>query len=710
MDFLRPRMRFKDLRRLVSLLMLIAATRMPAQTAPNQKADAAKVDAAKSDVTTSKADAGKADVAKVSASPLVSIEAPPANFDVASRSKEVLNHLSAVIRYYRTEVAPVQTVGEPTDALYREQAIANTKLVASYAFQSGLAEAKLLAAYEKQKAGQGSSSGSQPAEGEAVKLQSALSDVGKRTADLKTQQAALNQQMQKAKPAEVPTLQLELEQIEGALQLNAAMSDALGKIVEMSDSQGQAGLAGAIQQLQHTAPELTDTKAKVVPAPLESLSAARSAGVTSQASVMFQLLKTRAALDQWIHDTDALHDQTLALRTPIVNILRSTISRGQDMSRLASAPAVPAAPAVAVKHGGGRGADSNAAVTAAKADAAQLLATRQSFESLTATFKILSAAAVPLSQEVITLEQGRANLAAWRAAVQVEYRGVLRNLLLRLAVISIALGILFGLGEVWRRATIRYVRDLRRRRQLLGMRRIVLGFLSGLVLVFGFVSQFNSLATFAGFITAGLAVGLQTILLSVAAYFFIIGRYGVRVGDRITVAGVTGDVIEVGLVRFYVLELAGTTSELQPTGRVAVFSNAILFQAGTPLYKQVPGTEYAWHEMTVKLQQSSDYGTASKLITATVQTIYDRYKDVIEQQHRNVQLGLDTSLDEPCVERRLLFSEVGLQLLVRFPVEIRDVSSVIEQVTRTVLELLDHNDVVKQAVLEAPVIRAAVKG
>jgi hypothetical protein len=67
--------------------------------------------------------------------------------------------------------------------------------------------------------------------------------------------------------------------------------------------------------------------------------------------------------------------------------------------------------------------------------------------------------------------------------------------------------------------------------QFLLVRRAVVGFLSFTVILFGFVTQFNSLATFAGFITSGIAVGLQTILLSVAAYFFIIGRYGVKVGE-----------------------------------------------------------------------------------------------------------------------------------------------------------------------------------
>ena len=163
-------------------------------------------------------------------------------------------------------------------------------------------------------------------------------------------------------------------------------------------------------------------------------------------------------------------------------------------------------------------------------------------------------------------------------------------------------------------------------------------------MIFGLVTQFSSLATFAGFIVAGLAVGLQTILLSVVAYFFIIGRYGVRVGDRITIAGVTGDVAEVGLVRFYVQELAGSGTDLYHSGRVAVFSNAVLFQATTPLYKQLPGTEYLWHELTVKLAPDVDYRPAVQALLKSVQSVYDGYRQQIEQQHRQLESWMDSSL------------------------------------------------------------------
>ncbi|HXN51232.1 MAG TPA: hypothetical protein VN943_04785 [Candidatus Acidoferrum sp.] len=131
----------------------------------------------------------------------------------------------------------------------------------------------------------------------------------------------------------------------------------------------------------------------------------------------------------------------------------------------------------------------------------------------------------------------------------------------------------------------RYIRDPRRRRQFLLLRRFVIGFLVGIVLIMGFVSEFSSLATFAGFVTAGIAV-LQALLLSVAAYFFVVGRYGIRVGDRISIAGVTGDVLDIGLVRLYLMELAGTSVDLYPTGRIVVFSNSVLFQPGT---RNIPG-------------------------------------------------------------------------------------------------------------------------
>ena len=110
--------------------------------------------------------------------------------------------------------------------------------------------------------------------------------------------------------------------------------------------------------------------------------------------------------------------------------------------------------------------------------------------------------------------------------------------------------------------------------------------------------------------------------MSIAAYFFLVGRYGVRVGDRVTVVynganSVTGDVVDIGLVRFYLMEFAGSGIDMTPTGRIVVLPNSVLFETN-PLFKQLPGTEYIWREIGLPLHPGTDAQLTEKEWMATV--------------------------------------------------------------------------------------------
>jgi small-conductance mechanosensitive channel len=317
---------------------------------------------------------------------------------------------------------------------------------------------------------------------------------------------------------------------------------------------------------------------------------------------------------------------------------------------------------------------------------------------------------MPLSQETLLLEQSRVTYIEWRRSIVRESADTLQSLVVRVIGIALALGFVAILSEVWRKLTFRYVREPRRRRQFLLLRRFVMGFLVGVVLIMGFVSEFSSLATFAGFVTAGIAVGLQAVLLSVAAYFFVVGRYGIRVGDRISIAGVTGDVVDIGLVRLYIMELAGVGVDLDPTGRIVVFSNSVLFQAGTPLFKQLPGTEYAWHELAVTLAPSGNYKLVQDKLFSAVNSVYEQYRERIERQLGGIERQTEIQLKSPKPEAKLQLSETGVEFIVRYPVDIRTASEIDDQVTRAVVELVSKDEELKKAMAGTPKIRAAIKG
>jgi small-conductance mechanosensitive channel len=314
---------------------------------------------------------------------------------------------------------------------------------------------------------------------------------------------------------------------------------------------------------------------------------------------------------------------------------------------------------------------------------------------------------------MLVLQQSRSSLQQWRSSISSESRSDLIALLFRVFGIAVALVAVWGLSEVWRRLTFRYVSDARRRRQFLVLRRFVMGFFFAIVVVMGFLSEFGSLATYAGFVTAGVAVGLQSLLLSVAAYFFVVGRYGIRIGDRISVAGVTGDVVEVGLVRLYVMELAGTGVDLYPTGRIAVFSNSVLFQPTTPLYKQVPGAEYSWHEASLAVATAVDRNVVREKALAAVNSVYNEYRDVLERQQGTIGDRMEIVLKAPAPDAKFQLDDDGLALIIRYPVLLARASEIDDRVAQALIDLTTLTDggaAAKPIVAALPKIRAAVRG
>jgi small-conductance mechanosensitive channel len=607
---------------------------------------------------------------------------PPIQLD----SNEVLHHLNQVISWYRHSAMGVRDVGLPSDAIYQDSAKALGTQSVQLAFQSARAESALIMAQKGDGQNQGASESTQ-------KLEQLKQRTTSQIDQLQAQIEALSAKIPKTPASRRTSLISQHDALQSELELQKSLLDAIEKMATFVENNGEAGggLQGDINRLAQSIPEVlghtnvdktgaTQNKVEAAKSPAKP-SFANSGGLVGDAMTLYDYLSAVHQIDTVIKQTNYTRDVADHVRTPLRDAMRATIQRSQQLA--------------------GQNASN---------DPQQLQAKRQELEQLTQRFKLLENALLPLSQELVILGSARANLEQWRDSIARESKYVLRSVLLRVLAILIALGLVLVLSEVWRRVTFRYIGDPRRRRQFLVLRRVVIGFLVGLVLIFGLVTQFSSLATFAGFITAGIAVGLQAVLLSVAAYFFIIGRYGIRVGDRISVAGITGDVVDIGLVRMYVMELAGTGLDFYPTGRIVVFSNSVLFQTGTPLFKQIPGTEYAWHEVVATIAPSGNYKLVQEKLMAVVAEVYSKYRDEIERQHAAVERRVDIQIDVPRPEARLQFADGGLELMIRYPVEIRRAPDADEEMTRRVLDLLSKDETLNTAVSGIPKIRSPIRG
>ncbi|HUO04608.1 MAG TPA: mechanosensitive ion channel domain-containing protein, partial [Candidatus Binataceae bacterium] len=205
---------------------------------------------------------------------------------------------------------------------------------------------------------------------------------------------------------------------------------------------------------------------------------------------------------------------------------------------------------------------------------------------------------------------------------------------------------------------------------------------------------------------AGIALALQNVILSIAGYFFLIGRFGIRVGDRVEISGTTGDVIDIGLVKLSLMELGGVGVARQPTGRVVVFSNAIVFQPNGHFFKQAPGASFIWNEVRLTLSPDCDYHLAEKRLVEAVESVFSRYRDQVDRDWRALQLELNMILESPKPQSLMNLGPSGLTVIVRYPAETYNAPKIADEVTRRVLEAIDREPGLRLAMKDAANIQA----
>ena len=186
----------------------------------------------------------------------------------------------------------------------------------------------------------------------------------------------------------------------------------------------------------------------------------------------------------------------------------------------------------------------------------------------------------------------------------------------------------------------------------------------------------------------GAAVALQSVLVSIVGYFFLIGKYGIRIGDRVQIGEVTGEVIELGLVRLHLMELGGR-GLLGPTGRVVAFANSIVFQVSSGLFKQLHGVNFIWREIVVNLPEGIDYTAAKQKLMAALTDAIKDYSDEIVRQTKEIQRATASDSGGDAQPRvQLSFSAAGVEAHIRYPVHLQNASEIDERVSREVLNVI----------------------
>ena len=199
---------------------------------------------------------------------------------------------------------------------------------------------------------------------------------------------------------------------------------------------------------------------------------------------------------------------------------------------------------------------------------------------------------------------------AWDALVGERRRGVLHLLLGSvLEILAILLGaalLNLSLRKFFSRG------DTRRFHKIRAIVRIAVqmgAVLLILVILFGPPTQ---IATMIGLITAGLTVVMGDFIVAFFGWFMLIGKNGISVGDWVEIEGVSGEVIEIGLLKTALLELGNWTETGYPTGRRVAFPNSFAMKGH--YFNFSTSGQWLWDEVRINLPAAGDpYATAQQI-------------------------------------------------------------------------------------------------
>lgn len=604
--------------------------------------------------------------------PVASQSTSPSNATVSP--DKLIQFLNQSITLYHQTTIQQQIATEPQEQLllYDNKQLANQSVQLAFDFARAQVEAMTSEPASNQKSNAPSTGSSQ-----YDSMRNMLATLDKQLQDTQAESETDTQQLAHITGAKRTQLQSEISELQGEIALAQARRDAVRSLLEFASGSANKTLSAGdlkaeIDALAASVPSASSgsttsgqSHSNAEPLALTAGQPA-SSGIWDLTANLFTLSSKIRTVNAMLNETNSLLQTAEDLRAPFAAQLRGLSSQGDQLANLADT-----------------------------SNPAQLAQEKQQLDTLAAQFRTISADVIPLSKQNVLLGLYQKNLSSWRDDVYTQYKSDLRNLGLRLGGLALLFAVIFGLSELWRRGVYRYVREARRRYQFLLLRKFAFWFVIGLVVIIILAPKLGSFVTFAGLLTAGIAVALQNVIVAVVGYFFLIGKFGIRVGDRVEASGITGEVIDIGLVRFHLMELgAGNT----PTGRVVAFSNSIVFQANAGLFKQIPGASFAWHQVTLTVPREADFGLIKKSLVGAVETVLRDYQKELEHAYGEMEkTGILMSQRElrPLLELHLTTS--GIEATIRYPVDFQHASDIDARVSRELIDAL-----ARESKLQAP--------
>ena len=204
----------------------------------------------------------------------------------------------------------------------------------------------------------------------------------------------------------------------------------------------------------------------------------------------------------------------------------------------------------------------------------------------------------------------------------------------------------------------------------------------------------GELGTYLGLLSAGVAIALKDPLANFAGWIFILWRRPFELGDRVEIGQNKGDVIDIRIFQFTLMEIGNWVDADQSTGRIIHIPNGTLFTTALANYNK--GFEMIWNEIGVLLTFESNWSKAKNILQNILDEVNQGKEKTAMEKIRNSAKKFMIYYKNltPIVYTKVLSSCGGVNLSLRYLCEPRKRRGVENDIWERVLtEFAKHKDI-----------------
>lgn len=263
----------------------------------------------------------------------------------------------------------------------------------------------------------------------------------------------------------------------------------------------------------------------------------------------------------------------------------------------------------------------------------------------------------------------------------------------RLLIIVVATVVVMVIAYFLRKGISRHISDVSHQYRTRKALNILTYILVVSIVLFVYSDKLGDIGIALGLAGAGVAFALQEVITAIAGWFSIMLSNSIRLGQRVKIGNIKGDIIDISVIRTTIMEVGDWVDGDLYNGRITAISNSFMFTDALQNYSA--DYPFLWDEVKVPIDNGSDFQAARKIFyDVAMEVCGDFARDsqkIWTQMHGKYKI--ENAEVMPTVA--LKFDEKWITFTIRYVVDYKKRRSTQDKIyTRLLEEIRKHADTI----------------